>query len=430
MSSKGRVYRRCACRDPETKKQLGAACPALKTNTKHGTWTFAVDVPDLEQKRKTIRRGGFPTKKKAQAELDKVLDRTRVGVKNDDRQTVADYLTAWLAAKKLVLKPKTWFDYDRHVQLDIIPQLGVHKLEHLHHDHIQRFTNDLTANGRGAVTVRRVLATLSSALSDAVEQHRITHSPAQHVVKPEVDSAERTPWSAAEAAQFLAWAKDDRLGPLFEVIMGCGLRRGEALALRWSDIDLNVRALQVRRTVGEIGGKLVYTKPKTTASAAGVGMSLRVVEALKLQAARQAVERAEWDEAYEDTDLVFARENGGPLWPKAVAGRFRTLAKAAGVPVIRVHDLRHMAATLMIAAGVPLPIVSKMLRHSKVGITADLYGHLTQEVSVQAADAMGAALDAAAAESSAEQRTRDHFSRGATTSRSHSPENDSAGLPV
>lgn len=410
MSNKGRVYRRCACRDPETGKQLGAKCPALKSDSKHGVWTFAVDVPTLENKRKTIRRGGFATRRAAQAELDKVCDRTRVGVVNNDRQTVADYLTGWLEEKRLKLKPKTWFDYERHVRLDLIPALGAHRLEQLHHDHVRTFVADLTAAGRGAVTVRRIVATLSSALTDAVKQRRLTHNQAQHVALPPVERAERRPWSTAQAVAFLDHAAGDRLGTLFEVIMGCGLRRGEAMALRWSDVDLDGRVLHVRRTVGEIGGRLVYTAPKTTASEAGVGLSRRVVEALKLQQARQAVERAEWAEAYEDNDLVFARENGAPLWPKAVATRFRALAKAAGVPVIRVHDLRHMAATVMISSGVPLPIVSKTLRHSRVGITADLYGHLTREVAVEAADAMGAALDAAAAERKAESRARQALS--------------------
>lgn len=406
MNSKGRVYRRCACRDPETGKQLGAQCPALKSDTKHGKWTFAVDVPTLESRRKTVRRGGFATRRAAQAELDKVLDRTRVGVVNNDRQTVAEYLAGWIAEKQLKLKPKTWFDYDRHVRLELVPKLGAHRLEHLHHDHIRMFVADLTNAGRGAVTVRRIVSTLSSALTDAVKQRRLTHNPAQHVLLPRVESVERVPWTTGQAVRFLEHAASDRLGTLFEVIMGCGLRRGEAMALRWSDLDLDSRVLDVQRTVAEIGGKLVYSTPKTGASAAGVGMSLRVVEALKLQRARQAVERAEWAEAYEENDLVFARENGAPLWPKFVATRFRALAKAAGVPVIRVHDLRHMAATVMISQGVPLAIVSKMLRHSRVSITADLYGHLTREAAVQAADAMGGALDAAAAELENEKRAR------------------------
>lgn len=187
----------------------------------------------------------------------------------------------------------------------------------------------------------------------------------------------------------------------------------------------------------------MISEPKTTASADWVGLSGRVVEALKLQAARQAIEHAEWGAEYADGDLVFCKENGEPLRPETVLKRFRAITAEARVdlfrrahpeipaedvarkldelltetpaadplPKIRIHDLRHGAATLLLAAGVPLAIVSKMLRHSKVGITADLYGHLVPEVATEAADAMGAVLDAAATERRAE--------RAATTSRPH-----------
>jgi integrase len=158
----------------------------------------------------------------------------------------------------------------------------------------------------------------------------------------------------------------------------------------------------------------MFTAPKTKGSAAGVGLSSRVVDALKRQSARQAIERAEWGEAYQDDGLVFARENGAPLRPDWVLNRFHDLTKTAELPRVRLHDLRHLAATLMITAGVPLPLVSKTLRHATSGITADLYGHLTAEAALAAADSLGAVLDAAAAELANERAARcDHT---ATTS--------------
>lgn len=428
MSSRGRVYRRCACRGKDG-KQLGKRCPTLAEDSKHGTWAFAVDLPTVDGRRKTMRRSGFDTKKKAKDELGKVLDRQGRNIKQDDRQTVADYLARWIDEQRQALKPTTLLNYERYVRLDIVPALGAHRLEHLHHDHVRRFADDLEAAGRGAVTRRRIMATLSSALSDAVKQHRLTHNPAQHITVAQGQKDERQPWSAAETVRFLEQAAHDRLGPLFEVIAGCGLRRGEALALRWQDVDIEGRVLQVRRTLSTVNGRLMFTEPKTTGSAAGVGLSGRVVEALKAQSARQAVERAEWDEAYEDNDLVFARENGAPLRPENVLRRFRALSSAAGLRPIRVHDLRHGAATLMIANGVPLPMVSKTLRHSKLGITVDLYGHHTRDAAHAAADAMGSALDAAAAEQRNETAAKEVLKQDATTLRSHRPENDSAGLP-
>jgi integrase len=414
--SKGRVYRRCSCRGQDG-RQLGARCSLLGDDRKHGTWTFAVDVPSVDGRRKTMRRGSYPTKGAAQRALSDVLARYGAGVKVDDRETVAGYLAAWLDGKRHALKPKTMYRYTEILAKELVPALGALPLEQLSHDHVAAFITELEDAGRGAPTIRYVHAVLSSALGDAVKRRRLTHNVAQHVVLPPVHAAEREPWTAAQAVAFLDHAHrvDDRLTDLFEVVIGTGLRRGEALALHWSDLDLNARVLFIhptRGTLSDVAGRLMFTAPKTKGSAAGVGLSGRVVAALKRQAARQAVERAEWADAYQDGDLVFARENGAPLRPDWVLDRFHDLTEQAGLPRVRLHDLRHLAATLMITSGVPLALVSKTLRHATSGITADLYGHLTAEAALAAADSLGAVLDAAAAE-----LVNERAARAATTLR-------------
>lgn len=281
---------------------------------------------------------------------------------------------------------------------------------------VRPLRTELEEAGRGVPTIRYVHAVLSSALSDAVKRRRLTHNVAQHVSLPPVRTTEREPWMAAQAVAFLDYAHrvDDRLADLFEVIIGTGLRRGESLALHWSDVSLETRLLIIhptRGTLSDVAGQLMFTAPKTKGSAAGVGLSARVVAALRRQLARQAVERAEWAEAYEDDDLVFARVNGAPLRPDRVLDRFHELTKEAGLPRVRLHDLRHLAATLMITSGVPLALVSKTLRHATSGITADLYGHLTTESALAAADSLGSVLDAAAAEL----LVNEHAARDVTT---------------
>jgi integrase len=152
----------------------------------------------------------------------------------------------------------------------------------------------------------------------------------------------------------------------------------------------------VRQMLSSVdNSRLVFTAPKTIGSSAGVGLSRRVLDALRRQRERQDSDRLQWGTAYEDFGLVFARENGQPLRPEYVLRRFRALSTEAGLPIVRVHDLRHLAASMVIAAGVPLPIVSKTLRHSGTGTTADLYAHLTRETAHEAVDAMAAALDTA-----------------------------------
>jgi integrase len=414
--SRGRVYRRCTCRDGDG-RQLGPRCPLLASDGKHGTYSYAVDSPRVNGRRKTIRRGGFPTRTAARQALDAVVRRYQLGVKVDDRETVGERLPRWLEEKRRTLKPTTWVNYRDYVEKDIIPALGALRLEALRHEHVTGFVAELEAAGRGATTIRRVVAVLSSALSDAVKQRRLTHNVCEHVTLPKVKRSEQQVWTAEEAVRFLAFVADsgDRLAEVFEVIIGTGLRRGEALAMRWPDIDIEARSLFIdpeRGNLSNVEGHLMFTAPKTVGSSAGVGLSPRVVAALHRQAERQEVERALWAEAYEDDQLVFCRENGAPLRPEYVLRRFHELSDAAGLPRVRVHDLRHLAATLMLASGVPLPLASKMLRHSQVGITADLYGHLTREASLAAADSLGAVLDAAAAELAAERAMQD-----ATTAR-------------
>lgn len=142
-----------------------------------------------------------------------------------------------------------------------------------------------------------------------------------------------------------------RLAELSEVLMGCGLRVGEALALRWIDLDIEARVLLVRRTLVEVGGYLSFGEPKTKGSAAGVGLSSRVVAALQRQRDRVEIERMEWAEAYQDGGLVFPLEDGRPTRSVHVRRHLHALSDAAGVRRCRVHDLRHLAATLMLTNG-------------------------------------------------------------------------------
>ena len=409
MSTAGRTFPRCACRDPENPRRfLGKSCPKLAGDSRHGSWSFALEQPTMGGRRSTLRRSGFPTRKAAQAALDKLAERQHNGITTDDRETVADYLTAWLPTRRN-LKPTTVSLYRSYIDNDLIPALGSAPLEKLSHVHVARLTADLEAAGRGATTVRRIVATLSSAMTDAVRHRRLAHNPARYASLPEITRSERGGWEVAEAVAFLAHVADvgDRDAELFELLIGTGMRKGEALALRWSDVNLTRRVTHVRRTLSVVEkSALVFTTPKTKGSAAGVGLSKRVVAALERQRARQDAERADWGDAYQDGDLVFAREDGRPLRPEYVLRRFRALTDAARLPRVRVHDLRHLAASMMIAAGVPLAIVSKTLRHSTVSITADVYSHMTAEVAREAVDAMATALDAAEAKANTGDRAR------------------------
>lgn len=188
--NRGRVYRRCGCRDASG-TQLGAHCPQL-THRRHGTWAFAVDLPTLNHHRKTLRRCGFPSQAHARAALGRVLVCERAGIHVDDRQTVAEYLEAWLETKQRSLKPTTLARYLDYVRKDLIPALGAIRLEELTHHHIAGFVTDQLATGRGPVTVHRCIATLSSALTDAVRRHRLIYNPARFANIPRPHPRQQT----------------------------------------------------------------------------------------------------------------------------------------------------------------------------------------------------------------------------------------------
>jgi integrase len=394
--NRGRVYRHCACRDTAG-KQLGAHCPEL-TNRRHGRWAFAVDLPTIDGQRKTLRRCGFPTQNQARTALRRVLACEQAGIHVDDRQTVAEYLEAWLEAKQRSLKPTTIVRYLDYVRKDLSPALGTIRLEELTHHHIAAFVRAQLSAGRGHVTLHRCVATLSSALTDAVRHHRLIHNPARYANIPRPRRGPRVCWSPAQAVAFLRYCAQiqDPLADLYELILCTGMRKGEALALHWADVDLDAQVLLVRYTLSNINNTTpVFTTPKTKSSHTWIGLSSRAVRALHRQAERQCVLRRATGAAYRDQDLVFTRRDGQPLRPEYVLRHIHQLTSEAGLPRIRVHDLRHFAATTMLSSQVPLAMASKTMRHSTLSTTTEVYGHLLRHVAQQAVDAIDTALTSA-----------------------------------
>ncbi|MGY1846874.1 tyrosine-type recombinase/integrase [Blastococcus sp. SYSU DS1021] len=386
---KGSTFRRCGCRDNAGK--LLTSCPRLGRERGHGSWYYRADVGrDASGRRREQRKGGFPTKAEADAALAAVLHAANTGDhRHDGRQTVGAYLAAWLANREADgLRASTAVMYRRYVERDIVPALGHVRLGDLRPGHVEKLMRDLRVAGRGATTMRRIHATLRSALSSARRARLVPYNAATDVSLPSVRPAKVEPWSGTELATFLDHSAGHRLGALFEVMAFTGLRRGEAVALRWADVDLEHGVITVRSQLVEVGGKAVEGKPKTRSGEdRRVDIGQRTIGALLAHRLVQDAERDTWAEGYTDNGRVFAREDGTDLAPSQVTKVFTRLTTAAGLRAVRLHDLRHGAASLMLAAGADIAVVSKRMGHSSIRVTVDTYSHLLPGVGRSAAEA-------------------------------------------
>ncbi|WP_062520031.1 tyrosine-type recombinase/integrase [Demequina silvatica] len=387
---------RCGCRD-EAGKLRWKTCERFG-EAAHGSWGYRTSVTDPGTgRRRWITKFGFPTQAKAVTALNKVLRAKDDGaLRHDEGMTLAAYLERWLerAIAAGDIRPTTARSYRGHIDHTIVPTIGAVRLRDLRKVHVNQMLHAATTKTdpkgkrRAPATVRRIHATLRAALSDAVGEELIATNPAAGagLALPKATRPDLAPWEPAEVATFLDSVAEHRLGPLFEVAAFTGLRRGEVCGLAWEDVDLEAGVITVRRQLVAISWDVEERAPKTSKGVRRVDLADRAVDALKAQQVQQAEDAKAWGTAWHKTGRVFTREDGTDLHPERVSKTFESLTKRAELRVIRFHDLRHTAASLLIAAGTPIAVVSKMLGHSSIAVTVDVYGHLLEGVGTAAAN--------------------------------------------
>ena len=314
-----------------------------------------------------------------------------------ERQTTGAFLEGWLrdtASPKL--RPKTKTRYENIIRLWLVPALGRIPLAKLTPDHVQRMMNDALAAGASPQSVCHHRAVLRTALNVALDRGYVSRNAASRGVNaPRVPEREVRALSATDARALLAAVEGDRLVALFTVAVGRGLRQGEALGLRWGDVDLERGTLAVQRALQRVGQEWLFPEPKTRRSRRTVTLPRPVVASLREHRGRQLQERLRAGAAWQGDrwgDLVFCDEIGGPLSGFHVSRRFRALLALAGLPRMRYHELRHGAASLMAAQGVPARVAMEVLGHAQISTTLNIYTHVSPELQRDAADRMGAAL--------------------------------------
>jgi integrase len=242
--------------------------------------------------------------------------------------------------------------------------------------------------GLSPLTIHHVHSCLHKACQDAVRWGLISRNPLDAADPPRTKgdgTKEMRTWSAEQLGAFLSSVRNDRLHPLWHLIAMTGMRRGEAIGLRWSDVDLENARLAVRRALIPTNREVVVSEPKTAKGRRVIALDPATVEVLKSQALRQLEEQREWGEAWTDTGLVFTKENGEALDPETITRWFRIAVKKALLPTIRLHDLRHTHATLALQAGIHPKVVSERLGHATVSITLDTYSHAIPAMQEEAA---------------------------------------------
>jgi integrase len=290
------------------------------------------------------------------------------------------YLDHWLEnVVKPTRRPATYALYEMIVRLYLKPGLGHHRLRRLSVAHAQQFLNGKLAEGHSNRNVHLMRQILSAALTRAIREELIGRNVARMAELPGWEPAEVRPWSADEALAFLQAAKPDPLYPAFVLLLLYGMRRGEALGLRWQDVDLDAGLLRVRQQIGRVSGELRSGPLKTRAGNRDLPIPAQARSALLARQQQQAADREAFGRAWQDTGLVFTTRSGRPIEPRNLVRSFRRICDHNNLRVIKVHHLRHTIASLLKKLHVPPRDAQMILGHAHISTTMQIYTHVDEE---------------------------------------------------
>jgi integrase len=314
----------------------------------------------------------------------------------DRRETVAAFTLHWIDSSLQASERKrnTKVMYAGVARTHILASsLADLTLDRIRPSHVEGWVVELRRKGLAESTIRSAYTILRAVLDTAVRDGALASNPAAAIRRPRVTAKEAAHLTPAQVAALLRAAEGSRYAPMFALLVHTGLRRGEALALQWTDVDFARSLLRVRGTLSRIDGELMITEPKTAKSKRFVPISEPAARLLHQVRDSQAEERRLAGSAWRQTGFVFTTELGEPCDPRNALRALRVAARKAGLPHAGLHTLRHSAASVMLTRGVPLKVVSEILGHSSIAITGDIYGHVSPDVSRQAMDLLGDALD-------------------------------------
>jgi integrase len=381
------------------------------------------------------------TRRAAAQALNRAILAAQAGkLPSDDKQTLAQFLARWLAdVARPRIRPRTYDSYEAAVSRHIVPNLGRTILTKLTPQAVQGWLSALEADGVSAGRRRYARNVLRAALNTAMRWQLVAQNAAALVDPPKVTTREIVPLNPGQAKQLVAAASDHKLSAFIAVALGCGLRLGEALGLRWTDLDLDSGTLRVRHALQRAGGDpaarrplvaerrrllaavratedrgqrvaltheldvvrrrlrgikttLQLVEPKSARSRRTVMLPAVAVTALRAHRRRQLEARLAAGDGWHDLGFVFTTPIGTPMDPHNVHKDFRRLLEQANLPAFRIHDLRHSCATLLLAQGVDPRTIMQTLGHSQISLTLNTYTHVQPPLQRDAADKLNAIL--------------------------------------
>lgn len=362
------------------------------------SWTFSIEL-GRDENGKRVRRwsGGYATKREAaEAYNDAVSRLKRKEYVEPSHMTLAEYLVdEWLPATKAHVAESTFANYESTTRSYVIPQLGHRPLQQLATPELNRFYAELLENGRtqgdgglSAKSVRNVHVVLRKSLEDAVDWSRLVHNPAAKAKSPRVQQRQMKTWTPYQVKVFLAAEKDSREFPIWRLAVTTGMRRSEVLGLSWDSLDLEEGRLSIRQSLVNVNNvPTLQSDTKTASSRRLVNLDDLTVSVLKKHQTSQYEERLLAGSAWNNEhNLVFVSEIGEMLKPNRITRIFKARVEDAGLPRIRLHDLRHTHASNALQAGIHVKVVSERLGHANIGVTLNTYSHTIPAMDEQAAE--------------------------------------------
>lgn len=387
----------------ERPRRRGATGDGTVYQRKDGRWETAVYVTVLDGTRRRVRAYG-PTRDDVVAKRAELIAKDRQGLPAESADRLRNYLAYWLTEiAGQEVRPRTLENYSRCVERHIVPALGAKRLRGLTPADVQRLLNAKTAEGLAPRTVHYIRSVLRSALTDAVREGRVQRNVAALARSPRAPRRRASVLDADEARSLLGTARTDRLYALWVIALTLGLRRAELLGLTWKVIDLDAGTLRVTQGVQRVGGALVLGELKSERSHRVLPLPKVTADALRAHRTRQSAERLAAGRHWLAHDLVFCTDHGAPIDPRNLNRSFRSLLIRARVGVeearddegrsiwttrIRLHDLRHSCASLLLSLGASPRVVMEILGHSGISVTMDTYTHVLPTLLGGAADGM------------------------------------------